>query len=431
MEPRLRAVHCRHAVSVGQMLPFLFRFSALAIRFLCPLAALALSNAETMGKYYLFISYFTFVVGVSALELAVPFSRKFLRCKSDKKRRLVFNGFLGNQIVVTTVLAFPTGVLVSSWAGVPVVLIPLFCLSLATEGCVNEVGRFFWNIGEWRMPSLRDFIRSVIFTVAIVGSVYLENEVLTAMTFLTIAAGNLCILCWEWKSWGAGRLPNIFHANRLARSAWNRGSRSMKVALPQFIHMQLLGLQPLLERILVEKSLGLAVVGAYAFCISVMQAGAGLLLVPWVAKARRVLLSAQTISDRIIANRQMLILLIKIYLVSAACALATYFAMPLIELVLGKSVPVTLFVLIITFISSGSAIFCSAIAPLFIAKKTAWISNGLTLFAILPLVVVQWMYPNVALENLSLMTIGVVAVLQLAGRLIYVLRDVNGLTQGK
>lgn len=431
MERKLKAVHCRHAVSVGHMQAFLFRFSALAIRFLCPLAALALSNAETMGKYYLFISYFTFVVGVSALELAVPFSRKFLRCKSDKKRRLVFNGFLGNQVVVTTVLAFPTGVLVSSWAGVPAVLIPLFCLSLATEGFVNEVGRFFWNIGEWRMPSLRDFIRAVIFTVAIVGSVYFENEVLTAMTFLTIAAGNLCILCWEWKSWGTGRLPNRFHASRLARSAWNRGSRSMKVALPQFIHMQLLGLQPLLERILLEKSLGLAVVGAYAFCISVMQAGAGLLLVPWVAKARRVLLGAHTISDRIVASRQMLVLLINIFLVSGACALATYFAIPLIELVLDKSVPVNIFVVIIAFISSVSAIFCSAISPLFTAKNAAWASNGLTLFALLPLLGAQWMYPNVALDKLSLMTIGVVAVLQLAGRLIYIFRDMNRLTQEK
>jgi hypothetical protein len=128
------------------MSAFLFRLSALAVRFLCPLVALALSSPETMGKYYLFISYFTFVVGVSALELAVPFSRKYLRCRGDKQRRLVFAGFMTNQMVVTTALAIPAGMLVASWAGVPAILIPMFCLSLATEACVNEVGRFFWNI---------------------------------------------------------------------------------------------------------------------------------------------------------------------------------------------------------------------------------------------------------------------------------------------
>ena len=158
-----------------------------------------------MGAYYLFISYFTFVVGVSSLELAVPFSRKFLRCKSGRKQRLLFSGFLTNLIAVTAALAIPTGVLVAGWAGVPMALIPLFCLSLATEACVNEVGRFFWNIGEWKMPSLRDLIRAVIFTTAIVVSVYIENEVLTSMTFLILSAGNLAIMGYEWRSWGGAR----------------------------------------------------------------------------------------------------------------------------------------------------------------------------------------------------------------------------------
>lgn len=431
MERRLQAVYCGLAVSVVRMRAFFLRFSALAIRFLCPLAALALSNAETMGRYYLFISYFTFVVGLSALELAVPFSRKFLRCKGNRQSQLIFSDFLNNQVVVSTALAVPAGILVSSWAGVPAVLIPLFCLSLATEACVNEVGRFFWNIGEWQVPSLRDFLRAVIFSVAIVGSIYFENEVLTAMTFLIIAAGNLFILYWEWMSWGTGCLPSRFDATRLISRAWNRGNRSLKTALPQFVQMQLLGLQPLLERVLVEKSLGLAVVGAYAFCLTVMQAGAGLLLLPWIAKTRKVLLGVYKVADVIVAYRQMLMLLINILLVSGVCALVTYFAVPLMQLVLVKSVPATLFLMIIAFISMVSATFCSAIAPFFTMRNAAWASNGLTLFGLLPLLGAQWLYPKVALDNLSLMVIGVVATLQMAGRLIYISRDMNRLTLGK
>ena len=181
---------------------FVLRFLALAIRFLCPLVALALSDAETMGAYYLFISYFTFVVGITSLELAVPFSRKYLRCKSDKQRRLLFSGFMVNQAIVSTLLSIPAGALAVSWAGVPAPLILLFCLALATEACVNEVGRFFWNIGEWKMPSLRDLIRAIIFATGILLSVYIENEILTPLTFFVLSAGNLAINLNEWRSRG-------------------------------------------------------------------------------------------------------------------------------------------------------------------------------------------------------------------------------------
>lgn len=404
------------------MQAFLLRLAALAMRFLCPLAILALSNAATMGAYYLFISYFTFVVGVSALELAVPFSRKFLRCKNEKQRRVVFNGLLANQVVVSTVLAVPAGVLVSTWAGVPAVLVPLFCLSLATEACVNEVGRFFWNIGEWRMPSLRDFVRAAVFTTAILGSVYVENDVLSAITFLTITVGNLCIMGWEWRSWGKGRLEKPTHAARMVSSAWSRAKRSLAGSLPQFVHMQLLGLQPLLERTLIEKTTGLEAVGAFSFLTAVMQSAAGLLLVPIVAKTRQGLLGARTASERIYANRQSLTLLIKIGIISGVLAVMVYVMQPLLKLLLGKDIPATLFLVVIAYLSSVSAIFCSAIAPLLTVKGYAWPANGLTFLALAPLFIAQWICPEVGLDNLGLMTIGLVGLLLLLGRVMFINR---------
>jgi hypothetical protein len=399
-----------------------FRFSALALRFGCPLAALVLSNAETMGKFYLFISFFTFVVGVSALELAVPFSRKFLRCKSDKQRRLIFSGFLSNQVLVTTVLAFPAGVFVSSWAGVPAVLIPLFCLSLATEACVNEVGRLFWNIGEWRIPSLRDFIRAVIFTVAIVGSVYFENEVLTAMTFLIIATGNLCILCWEWKSWGIVRLPSRYHSTRMIRSAWNRGSRSLKGALPQYVHMQLLGLQPLLERILVESTLGLAAVGSFSFLTSVMQSAAGLLLVPLVARYRQHILRIRLNEDIIATRIQTLGLLFNIFVICSIFACAVYYAFPLLNSTLGKDLKFSFALVFAAYISSISAIFCSAVAPMFTVKGLALRVNVLTTLAMTCFALAQYINGD---EKMLLLLICIIATLQITGRLLYILKQAH------
>lgn len=402
---------------------FLFRLSALAIRFLCPLAALALSNADTMGKYYLFISYFTFVVGVSALELAVPFSRKFLRCRGDRQRRLLFTGFMANQMVVTTALAVPAGILVGSWAGVPAVLIPLFCLSLATESCVNEVGRFFWNIGEWRMPSLRDLIRACIFTLAIIGSVYLEDEVLTAVTFTTITAGNICIMAWEWKAWGTDSLRAKLRAAHLLKTVWVRVRRSLAGSLPQFAHMQLLGLQPLLERTLLERSMGLASVAAFSLFTSVMQSASGLLLVPHIAAVRKSVLGIKTAADFLTARRMMIGLLSKTAAISAAFAIGAYFCFPALSLVLEKDLSISASLAAIACIVSVSAIFSAAISPLLTSSGTAWKTNMLCVIAICPLIAILIMPAAVEIAVYSAITIASVSATQIVGRLLFILRS--------
>lgn len=407
------------------MVAYFFRLSALAIRFLCPLAALALSNTETMGRYYLFISYFTFVVGVSALELAIPFSRMFLRGRSDRQRQLIFSGFMANQIVITAALAIPAGVLIASWAGVPTALIPLFCLSLATEASVNEVGRFFWNIGQWRMPSLRDLIRALIFTTAIVASVYFEEEILTPLTFLTISTGNLAIMASEWRTWGGGGSAKSLHKIDNLRATWFRVRRSLGGSFPQFVHMQLLGLQPLLERVVIEKSLGLVAVASFSFLTSVMQSVAGLQLVPIIAQTRQRLLSARTVSDRIGANRGALILLMKASMVSGAWALILYFGLPLLVYLVDKQVPTSPLMLFAAFLSSLSAIFCSAIAPLLTEKRHALKANIVTCLIISPLLIVQCMIFDGSAFSSSLLVIGGVAVMHLVSRTVFVYQQMT------
>lgn len=402
------------------MLAFFFRLSSLAIRFLCPLAILALSNAETMGNYYIFTSYFTFFVGISALEMGVPFSRRFLRCNSEKRRRCVFSGFLVNLAVVTTVVAIPASLFVASWAGVSNFLIPLFFLSLVTEACVNEVGRFFWNIGEWRSPSLRDLVRAVIFTAAIVGSVYFEQKVLTSMTFLIITAGNLCIMGWEMRFWGMAPTGRVVHPSRLLRSVWARVRRSLAGSLPQFLQMQLLGLQPLLERKLLEKALGLSELAAFAFLTSLMQSAAGLVLVPMVAKTRRGVLGSQSVLERVNANRQALLLLFNICVISGAIGFLVFVGLPLINALMEKEISATFFIALIAYLSSVAAIFCSAIAPLLTVKKYASKANALTFLALAPLFVAQWKIQEIGGEKIGLIAIGIVALLLVLGRVAFI-----------
>jgi hypothetical protein len=184
--------------------------------------------------------------------------------------------------------------------------------------------------------------------------------------------------------------------------------------------MQLLGLQPLLERTLVENTLGLAAVGAFSFLTSVMQSAAGLLLVPMVAKTRQGLLGALSVSERINANRQALILLCKICVISGALAVMVYVAQPLLKSLMGKEIPITFILVLIAYLSSVSTIFCSAIAPMLTVKGYAWSANGLTLLALIPLFVAQWIYPEIGFDNLGLMAIAMVALLLLIGRVIFI-----------
>jgi hypothetical protein len=402
------------------MQAFFFRLLALAIRFLCPLAALALSNLETMGAYYLFISYFTFVIGISTLELAIPFSRKFLRCKSEKQRQLVFIGFLSNQVVVTTILAIPAGVIVAGLAGVSTVLIPLLCLSLATEACVNEVGRFFWNIGEWKMPSLRDFIRAIVFATAIIFSVYIEREVLSALTFLILSVGNLLIMGREWQSWGGGYAPKNLNLIKLLKSSWLRVRRSLGGSIHQFLQMQLLGLQPLLERALFEKTVGLATLAAFSFITSVMQSAASLQLVPMIAKARQLILRARLVSEKIEANQQAILLGLNIAAISGVCALTVYMIMPFLEKLLEKEFSASPSLFLVAYISSVSAIFCSAVAPIFTVKSIALPTNLLTALAMTCLLVTQYFADDESAPKFLLIIICAVSLLQIIGRVLFI-----------
>ncbi len=398
---------------------FIFRFSALGIRFLCPIVALTLSNVETMGKYYIFISYFTFAVGVSSLELAVPFSRKFILSKSARQKKILFSGFLANQIVVSTALSIPIAFFASSWFDLPLLLASSFCLLLTTEACVNESSRFFWNIGESRLPSLQDLIRASIFTTAIVSSIYFQSEVLSAQTCIIISLGNLIILRWEWKFWGLTRRVRVISPYHLIKGVWLRVKRSLKGSMPQFIHIQLLSLQPLLERVLLEKTLGLAFVAAFSFFISLVQTAAGLLLVPRIASLKKRLISIRLTADNVETKNLCLIMLYQITLLTGTLAAVGYAGIPLLQIVTGKSIEVTPLLMLTVCVTSVSAIFCSAIAPLMAGYGFAMRANSFALILLAFLYGAQLAFLEVKLMAIPLLAIQLVAFAQIIFRVFY------------
>jgi O-antigen/teichoic acid export membrane protein len=399
---------------------FFFRLLALSIRFICPLAALVFSNVEMMGKYYLFVSYFALVSGVSSLELAVPFSRKYLRAKSSANKRIIFGNFLISQALVSLAVALPVCILFYGLAEIPITLLLWFYLAAVSEACAIEGSRFFWNTGKSHILSKRDLIRAIYFMAAIVVSLYFKKEVITAVTFLIIITGNVYIIAREWEQMASMRTRARVDIYRTARRTLLIIRWSLPGSIPQFLHMQILNLQTFLERVLIEKTLGLASVGVYSLLTSIIQSVASLILVPMIAKVRQQLLSAETISKQIYANSEAIKMLLMVLSISAISTLIGYASIPVLNFIIGKTLSAQSFLVLTAYLSSVSAIFYSAIAPMFSRRGYTWLANVLSMSAAGILGVTYLLYQAIGLELIGLTAIGLVAVLQLLGRIIFI-----------
>jgi hypothetical protein len=192
--------------------------------------------------------------------------------------------------------------------------------------------------------------------------------------------------------------------------------------------MQLLGLQPLLERTLLDKSMGLATVAAFSFLTSVMQSAAGLLLVPMVAQMRKKLLGSRTVLERMEVNRGALTLLGKISIISGTLSLALYWTMPQIVKLIEKNISADFSLTLAALLSSISAIFCGAISPLLTTRDRAWTFNAVTLLSIFPLGVAQFLELNTTTTLLAISVICGVAILHLVIRVALIHRQIKYLT---
>lgn len=374
------------------MRSFVYRAASLGLRFACPLFILAISTPALMGKYYLFAAYFTFVVFLIALELAIPFSRKYLRQRRQAGQRKVFTAFMLSQFGLSLVLAVPaTAVYFLGAPGSPC-LILLFALAVVSEACINELGRFFWNIGRADTVSRRDFLRSIIFVGAMAMSVAIDREIVSAISLGTIIVCNMSLLAREMHVWGSeeGLLRMLLHTRFIhVRRIARRLLPAIGEALPQVLHMQIMALQPLLERTVIENRAGIEMVAPYSFQYSVVQSGASLFLVPLVATTRRAILSANSPAEWAEAHSISLWLLPKVLLLASLLAVGAHFAVPIAADALGKELSSNVIVLLAALLASVAASYAAAISPLYARTGRLWRANSAALLSMLPLMLLS------------------------------------------
>jgi hypothetical protein len=412
-------------LSLAALRAFAYRVLALGLRFGCPLLILAMSTPEMMGKYYLFIAYFTFVVFLIAMETAIPFSRKYLRQRNESRRRSVFTSFVASQFVLSLVLAVPaTGVFFLGASG-PVYLMALFLAAVISEACVNEVGRFFWNIGQVDTVSRRDFLRAVIFVIAMAASVMVSKEVVTATSLGTIATCNAILLVREMRVWGAARQRFLLFLRAPGsrfRSVMTRVRLAVRESLPQVVHLQIMALQPLLERLVIDQRVGAELVGSYSFQYSVVQAGASLFLLPVVAATRRAILSATDSTQWGEAHGKSLRLLAHVFALTILLAGISHFALPVVAVLLGKTISSSVMVIMAAQLAAAAATYATAISPLYAKPGRLWRANLAALFSMLPLFVLFFTKVLAVESQEAVVTIAIMitSVAQIAIRICYV-----------
>jgi hypothetical protein len=408
---------------------FIYRLASMGLRFCCPLLILAVSTPETMGSYYLFSVYFTFVVFLIALELAVPFSRKYLRRDRPAWRRKVFSSFVATQLGLSAVLAAPVALVYWLGADAGPVLVVLFALAILTETCVNEVGRFFWNIGQAKIASRRDLVRSLIFVTAVTAAVVFDDTVVSVVSLGIIVVCNTGILWRELRVWGDGEwmARGKFMVGRTqTMRLMKRVGRSVGESLPQVVHMQVLALHPLIERAVIESRIGMEMVGAYSFQYSVIQSGASLLLMPVVAMTRRSILAANGPGEWSRAYSLSLTLLLKIMLVAGALAVVAHFAIPILAAVLNKNISSTLPALTAALLAGVTATFSAAVSPLYARRGRLLRANVLALAAMLPMAAL--LLPGWHGHSSELTVMGAImlaATLQMSLRVLYLIGGVR------
>ncbi len=411
------------------MRSFVFRILSLGTRFLAPILVLRLSSSEMLGKYYLFVTFCTSAVFFISFEMASPFSRRYLAMPSPLGRRKVFQSLVTTQMVVASAIGLPA-LSFFGFAGLhsgSLLFLPLVYLYLILEAGVNEVGRFYWNIGEVAHASLRDLLRSIFFAVGVILSVYLTGNAIGSLSLTIIIFANAGILVFELSRHGSLK-PRIVPFGRTFRRFWRlmsvRVNLSVRESGIQLLHLQILTAVPLLERMLLEIGLGLAVVGAYSFQFSLISAGVSLLLLPSIAVVRRMILSPQRDLEDNAVHRSAAILFAKVSAVCLLVAAGTYVAIPILRMLLHKNIETTPLMTLLACASAIASIFAGAISPLFAGRERVFRGNFWTVIGILPLPC-GYMFMKMGFVGGASFTFSVAAfaaVLQMAPRLLFLMK---------
>ena len=372
------------------MISFVYRLVSLLVRVGCPISILYISTPALLGEYYLFSTFITFAIFFISLEMAVPFSIYYLKVSKESSRRKVFSAFMNSQVLISALTSIPLFCYFAITNSLAPMQALFFYLALVVSACSNETGRFFWNIGKGIVATRRDVFRSLIFVIAILLSVEFYQSVISTLSLGLIIFSELLLLRYEVSYWGRGKMSRFFlKSTNYRRRRWVLGFlNQLKLSSPQVLHLQILAAFPFLERLIIDRGLGLAAVGAFSFQYAGVQAGLSLLLMPMVARVRQSILAAQTSNQYRGAHRMALILLLQISVVSVFFSVASWFAVPLLAELMQKNLELQPLGAFAVMLSAIASTFNSAVSPLYAKEGRILNANLITLFCMLPMAII-------------------------------------------
>lgn len=274
-----------------EKLYLVIRGISVAVRIGFPMLVLLIANQEELGRYYLYNSAIAFILFAFTFESGIYFAKRALRPNTRGRRTTHFWQIVHVQTIFLVFLGIPAIAGFLAWLGtISVILFASMGFYLASEIIVNEFGKYLTNVNAVAWVVLRDLYRAVGFVTAGLVSLLAVGAVVAWQYFVAFGVFNLILAAFE--------LREITRSNFSLRKAVRR--KSYHAALAGTVVTSARGLMaqaslafayPLLERMLLERTLGLGTVGAYALLSSIFQSFIATVFLPHIAKMRSILLA--------------------------------------------------------------------------------------------------------------------------------------------
>lgn len=415
------------------MKSFVYRLSGLLLKFICPLVILYRLDSTELGKYYLATTFLTFSAMLVGLEMASANSALYLKESEANNKNIVFSTFVYNQLIISLVLSIFPAVVCWYLTDLPMKLIVLIPFLIAIESCSTEIGRFLWNIGRVDLASRRDFYRAVAITLSVVLSILINSSVISLLVINLIILTNALIILSDINLLGGKKLISIRKyiikiRNEFYNNLFNI-LKSVKQSSPQLIHLQVLSLQPLLERYLMGNVLGLSIVGYYGFYGSLVQTGGSLFSMPYVAKVRQLIFSNASREFKILKYEAAYKLIKILAIITIVFIFLAYYSVPILSVIMRRDIKSNLLLAIVAGISGFIQTYSSALAPLYASLGRIFIANLVTLICMIPILIIMALPYNYTYEFSSLVYFSIVmtSFFQLVVRIFYLKENINNI----
>ena len=269
------------------------RAGTVGIRFCLPFFILALADQEELGRYYLYTSAIALIVFTITFELNLFFAKAYVNSPSKESIFQHYQGILTTVLILYTTFGAPGLIGFLWWSGERdlTLYVTAFCY-VSSEVVVNEYGRYLTNISQVKSVVFRDLYRAVAIVLAGLLSLVLCNKIISWEYFFAFGLLNSALLMFEYfdAKRGVRELIPSVGLNQHVRFTIS-AIRQTKGAVAQG---GILFLYPFIERIILERTVGFAVLGGYAFLSSVVQAAVSVIFLPAIARFRTLVLQLES-----------------------------------------------------------------------------------------------------------------------------------------